>query len=228
MNTFKKYLPQFIAEFIGTFFLVLMGCGSVILYKQDLLVTSSIPLIFGGIVAVMIYATGHISGAHFNPAVTISFWALKKIDFGKLCGFIFFQCLGAISASFIHFMIWGSEFGFGQTGLSVPLYAGFIIEFLLSFLLMFVIAAVATDSRAVGEMAGLAIGSTVALCAFIGGPLTGASMNPARSLAPALFAGEFNLLYLYFLTPTLGALAGAKLYTYIKCQRDENSEQGCC
>ena len=106
---------------------------------------------------------------------------------------------------------------------------GFLVEVILSFALMFVIISVATDSRAVGELAGIAIGSTVALCAFVGGPLTNASMNPARSLGPALFSGGILEVWPYFLAPVLGTLMGAKVYEWIRCQKDQESDgPGCC
>jgi aquaporin NIP len=222
--------PQYMAEAIGTFFLVFFGCGSMVLAETNSNYAGSlVPVIWGGAVSVMIYATGHISGAHFNPAVTVAFWSIKRFPGNKVFAYLLAQCLGAIIASFVIYLIWGGGHQFGATNLSVNLAAGFLVEVILSFALMFVIVSVATDARAVGELAGLAIGSTVALCAFVGGPLTKASMNPARSLGPALFAGEWGILWLYFLAPLMGTVLGAKVYELIRCQKeaDENAH-GCC
>lgn len=228
---FKKVWPQYLAELIGAFFLVFFGCGSVIL--SDLGGSSigpSIPIIFGGVVSIMIYAVGHISGAHFNPAVTISFWATRKFPMQKVLGYIIFQTLGAVLASLVHLGIWGVDHSFGVTLPVIGVMTGFWVEVILSFVLMFVIMSVATDARAVGELAGIAIGSTVALCAFVGGPLTGASMNPARSFGPALVAFEFNSLLIYLVAPVVGALGGAFTYNWIRCHpsNDEEAQHGCC
>lgn len=221
---------QYIAEFIGTFFLVFFGCGSVILSQvEPSFSVSSIPIIFGGTVSIMIYAVGHISGAHFNPAVTIAFWGNRNFPLKRVFGYLVSQFLGAGLASFIHFLIWGNIHDFGATGFSHSVEIAFMVEVILSFVLMFVITSVATDSRAVGELAGIAIGSTVAIAAFVGGPLTGASMNPARSLAPALFSGETAYLWVYILAPVLGAFLGAKCYEWIRCLKiDGDDTHGCC
>lgn len=177
----------------------------------------------------MIYAVGHISGAHFNPAVTLAFWATKKFPLKRVPFYLLAQSMGALLASTVQLLIWGSEHDFGATLFTCSLPIALLVEFLLSFSLMFVIMSVATDSRAAGELAGIAIGSTVALCAFVGGPLTGASMNPARSLAPALFSGELQDLWVYFLAPVAGAVFGAKCYDWIKCQKEQiDPEHGCC
>lgn len=225
----KHQYPQYVAEFIGTFVMVFFGCGSMILGETSSSYDASfIPLIWGGAVSIMIYAVGHISGAHFNPAVTLAFFISKRFPSKRVLPYLFSQFLGAIFASSIHMIIWGSEHQFGGTFISLNLWGGFIVELILSFILMFVIMSVATDSRAVGELAGIAIGSTVALCAFVGGPLTNASMNPARSLAPALFSGSYSLLWVYFVATILGAALGAKAYEWIRCQRDNDSGHGCC
>ena len=226
----KHVLPQYISEFIGTFFLIFFGCGSMILAEVNPSYAGSfIPIIWGGSVSIMIYALGHISGAHFNPAVTLAFWSVKRFPGKRVGGYLLAQCLGASFASFVHFLIWGATHKFGVTEFSVAIGVGFLVEVILSFALMFVIISVATDSRAVGELAGIAIGSTVALCAFVGGPLTNASMNPARSLGPGLFSGSGLGLWPYFIAPILGAMLGAKTYEWIRCQKDQAGEgPGCC
>ena len=230
----KHNKSQYLAEFIGTFFLVFFGCGAAILsgLKPDVMPHIGVAIVFGAIVSVMIYATGHISGAHFNPAVTLSFWITKKFPLKRVLPYILFQTLGAIAASLVHLIVWKQNHSFGTTLVdlsTITLSVGFFIEFILSFVLMFVIHSVATDSRAVGELAGLAIGGTVAICAFVGGPLTGASMNPARSISPALFQGDLSQLAIYIFAPILGAMAGALVYEWIKCTKEsEDQAHGCC
>lgn len=227
----KHHLPQYIAEFIGSFFLVFFGCGSMILAQLDPNYQAGfIPIIWGAAVAIMIYAVGHISGAHFNPAVTISFWAVKRFPGKRVLAYVLSQISGALVASSTHMAIWGNEHHFGATSISLSFMGGFMVEMILSFVLMFVIISVATDARAVGELAGIAIGSTVALCAFVGGPLTNASMNPARSIAPAILSGDYSLLLLYIFAPIIGALLGAKAYEWIRCHKESTDEDGhgCC
>jgi len=228
----KSFIKQCLAEFIGTFALVFAGCGAIIihqLYPQEM-VGFAIPLVFGAVISVMIYAVGHISGAHFNPAVTIAFSISRHFPPRKVIGYISAQLLGALFASFLHWLFFKNlTHNFGVTQAFLPDFSAICFEIILTFFLMFVIISVATDTRAVGEMAGLAIGTTVMMCAFFGGPLTGASMNPARSIAPALFSGEFTGLWIYILGPIVGAIIGAMVYTWIRCEDDKkDSAEGCC
>ena len=157
-------------------------------------------------------------------------WATKRFPAKRVAGYLIAQTLGALVASLIFKLsISGFTHSYGATSLAIPTAFGFGLEIILSFALMFVIIAVATDSRAVGELAGIAIGSTVAICAFVGGPLTGASMNPARSIGPAIASGSFHNLWLYILAPIIGAVLGALVYEWIRCYRDdEDPEHGCC
>jgi aquaporin NIP len=229
----KHQKAQYLAEFIGSFFLIFFGCGSMILAELNSSYNGSlVPFIWGGAVSIMIYAVGHISGAHFNPAVTIAFWSVKRFPRSRVLGYILSQTAGALLASVAHKVIWTSSHHFGGTMIdpSITIMGGVIVEFILSFVLMFVILSVATDSRAVGEMAGIAIGTTVALCAFVGGPVTNASMNPARSIAPAVLSGEYSQLYIYILVPIIGAFFGAKTYEWIRCIKVDkpNDGHGCC
>lgn len=224
-------LAQYAAEFIGTFFLVFFGCGSVIVAETvNPAASPFVPFVFGGSVAVMIYAVGHISGAHFNPAVTLAFWITGRMALVRVPGYLIAQCAGAIAASGVHAALWGAGHSSGATEFSGDVAAAVTMESILSFALMFVIMSVATDSRAVGELAGIAIGTTVVICAFVGGPLTGASMNPARSLGPALLTGAFDDLWLYLCVPIVGTCAGALTYNWIRCHRDGVGEDGagCC
>jgi aquaporin NIP len=226
----NHHIPQYVAEFIGTFFLVFFGCGSMILGEvYPAYDAGFIPVVWGGAVAIMIYAVGHISGAHFNPAVTLAFWSVKRFPGKRVAGYLLAQTLGGLLASLSHLVIFGAAHKFGATEVSLSLSGGFLVEVILSFALMFVIISVATDSRAVGELAGIAIGTTVALCAFVGGPLTNASMNPARSIAPAILSGNYSDLWLFIAAPLLGAVLGAKVYEWIRCHKDNNIDgHGCC
>ncbi len=208
-----------LAEATGTFALVLAGCGAIIVDAQtQALGTVGIAAVFGLIVGAMIYATGHLSGAHFNPAVTIAFAATGHFPWRRAPSYITAQIAGALLAAAVLRWSLGNVAELGSTHPSslVESPGWLLIEFLLTATLMFVIASVATDGRAVGTMAGSAIGATVALDALWGGPLTGASMNPARSLGPALVSGDLAHLWGYLLAPVLGALAGAYLYEQIR------------
>lgn len=227
----RHQVPQYIAEFIGTFFLVFFGCGSVILSNLNISdVGSFVPIIFGAAVSIMIYAVGHISGAHFNPAVTIAFWSAKRFPAQRIPFYVLAQVSGALTASLVHLFLWGAEHTFGVTTFQGETSVALLMEFILSFALMFVIISVATDSRAVGELAGIAIGSTVAVCAFVGGPLTGASMNPARTLGPALVAQDFTGIWIYFVAPILGTVLATFVYEWIRCHKEAQDEKahGCC
>ena len=213
-----KLIKECGAEFIGTFALVFFGCGSMILHElnPDVISPDSIPIIFGGIIAVMIYALGHISGAHFNPAVSIAFYSVGLVDIKKVMLFIPSQILGAVLASLAHCFFFGNSHGFGMTINKLSFVGGSSFEVLMSFFLMLTIMGVATDSRATKSMVGIAIGSVVAICSFVGGPFTGASMNPARSLGPAFLSGDFSNIIIYIIMPVLGTISGSIFYNYIK------------
>jgi MIP family channel proteins len=211
---FKKSL----AEFIGTFTLVFAGCGSIMVAERfpGTISSSAIPVIFGLAVAVMIYAVGHISGAHFNPAVTLAFAAARHFPFEGVLAYWAAQFAGAFTAMGVLIALLPAGQIFGATLPRVAFWPALSWEIILTFFLMFVIVAVATDTRAVGTMAGAAIGGTVMLAAWVGGPVTGASMNPARSLAPAFFAGRLDVMGIYILGPCLGAVLAALLYEAIR------------
>lgn len=233
MNRFSgKYFPLYLSEFIGCFFLIFFGCGAMVMSEVNEPFNGQIiPLVFGAVICVMIYAVGHISGAHFNPAVSIAFCSLKRLSPAKLIGYILSQLLGALAGCLALMLIFGNDHSFGATVSTVNTPSLLIIEFILSFSLMFVITSVATDERAQGQLAGLSIGLTVFLAAAVFGPLTGASMNPARTLAPALFSGELSDLLVYLLASVFGAVSGAKVYEWSRCQvsdRSDNDEAGCC
>ncbi|MCB0404862.1 MAG: aquaporin [Bdellovibrionales bacterium] len=207
-----------VAEFIGTFALVFAGCGSVMLLERlpGAISPSAIPLVFGIVIACMIYAVGHVSGAHFNPAVTLAFSVARHFPMKEVPAYWAAQFGGAIFASFLLSALWPAGVSFGATVSILDSFSALLVEAILSFFLMFVIIAVATDTRAVGTMAGMAIGGIVSVAAYVGGPLTGASMNPARSLAPALFEHRMGGLWVYFLGPALGTVVAALVYEWIR------------
>jgi len=225
-----RHYQKYLAEFIGTYALVFFGCGSIMIAERfsGSIPAYIIPLIFGAVVATMIYTVGHISGAHFNPAVTFAFAVTRHFPVRQVIPYWLAQFLGGIAAIIILSAIMPAGQSYGATMPSVHTGAAFIWEILLSAFLMFVIIAVATDTRAEGVMAGIAIGIIVALCAFIGGPVTGASMNPARSLAPALFQGTLNTVWIYLCAPFIGAMLGAILYQIIRCDSKATDAKGCC
>ena len=218
------------AEFIGTFTMIFVGCGaiSVELSQPGVIGHFGISMIFGLVVGAMIYATGHISGAHFNPAVTLGFASTDRFPWKQVPAYVLAQCAAALVAMALLKWILPEHVS-GVTGTSLALSKAFFVEVLLTFFLMFVIAAVATDHRAVSQLAGVAIGATVALGALFGGPLTGASMNPARSLGPALVLGDTTNLWLYLVAPCIGAVAGAWVYRLIRCDdQAADNVDGCC
>jgi MIP family channel proteins len=216
-----------VAEMVGTFALVFAGTGAIVsnALHGDALGDVGIALTFGLVIMVMIYATGHISGAHFNPAVTLAFALTRHLPARRVIPYLIAQVWGAIMGSLaVRFLI-GSAGGLGVTHLSVALPEGVIIEGILTFILMFVIMAVATDNRAVGQAAAIAVGGTIAMLAMFAGLLTGASMNPARSLGPALVAGDYADLWVYFVGPILGAALGALTYRALRTPAEEENEE---
>jgi len=198
---------KYIAELIGTFALVFCGTGSIIINEISggAVGNTGIAMTFGFIVTAMIYSVGDVSGAHFNPAVSIGFGLAKKMPAKEIIPYIIAQLLGALLASACLNFLFPEASTMGQTLPAGPVMQTFILEIILTYFLMFVIINVATGSKEVGILAGLAIGLTVLLEAAFAGPITGASMNPARSIAPALFAGELQHLWIYILAPIIGS-----------------------
>jgi MIP family channel proteins len=205
------------AEFIGTYALVTAGCGAIMVNAQTGALTHvGVALTFGLVIAVMIAATGHISGAHFNPAVTIAFAVTRHFPWHAVLFYVSAQVLGAVSGALTLRLLLGEIASLGATLPAGSAGQAFGLEVLLSAALMFVIIAVATDTRAVGAPAALAIGFTVAVDALWGGPISGASMNPARSFGPALIAGVWTDQWIYWLAPVIGAIGGALAYQAIR------------
>ncbi len=225
-----RLIRKSIAESIGTFAMVFAGCGSIMVFERfpESIPASSIPFVFGLVVAAMVYAVGHISGAHFNPAVTLAFAIARHFPKREVIAYWSAQFLGALLAITLLTFLLPQGANYGATISHISLLKALGVEFILTFFLMFVIMAVATDTRAVGTMAGAAIGATIAFCAVIGGPITGASMNPARSLAPALFQGALSSQWIYFIGPFTGAVAAALTYKFVRCETEEKEAKGCC
>lgn len=220
------------AEMVGTFALVFVGCGAVMVDQISSGAVShvGVALAFGLVITVMIYATGHICGAHFNPAVTIAFALARRFPWRQVPAYLAGQFLAATLAAILLVAILGPVANVGATLPAGSATQSLAMEVVLTFFLMFVITAVATDSRAVGQMAGVAIGGTVALAAMFGGPISGASMNPARTLGPAIASGQFDSVWVYFVGPIVGAAAGAVVYELVFCgeSRVRQGASGCC
>lgn len=218
---------KLIAEVIGTYFVIFAGCGSVVVNKLygGTITFPGICVTWGLIVMVMAYTVGHISGAHFNPAVTITFTVFGRFPWKEVPLYIIAQLIGSILASVTLALMFDltpeAYFGtvpVGSDGQSLA------IEIIISFLLMFVICGIGTDERAVGHVAGIAVGMTITLNVFIAGPISGASMNPARSIGPALVRHVYKGLWVYVVGPIVGTLAGAFVYNLMRATDKPLSE----
>ena len=216
-------MKKYISEFIGTFSMVFCGTGAMTINE----VTGGdvthvgIAITWGLIVMAMIYAFGETSGAHFNPAVTIAFAYAKKFAWKEVPTYIIAQILGAFLASFTLLFLFPDSELLGSTIPKIDVWRAFVLELLLTFFLMVVIINVSTGSKEIGIIAGIAVGGVILLEAMFAGPVTNASMNPARSLAPNLVSGNINGLWLYIIAPILGALLAV---VSCKLVKDDN----CC
>jgi aquaporin NIP len=212
-----------IAEILGTFALVFAGTGAVVINNVITGAVSNvgIALTFGLIVLAMIYSLGDVSGCHLNPAVTLGFFIARRLEGRWLIPYIIAQCLGALGASLTLRFLFPTDQTLGMTIPSGLPLQSFVLEVILTFILMFVILSVATGSKEKGVMAGVAVGSVIALEALFAGPISGASMNPARSLAPALVALQFKDLWIYLTAPFLGAMMAVMACRCVQ-------EDGCC
>lgn len=184
-------------------------------YTHGALGPTGIALAFALVIVAMVYALGHLCGAHINPAVTLAFWSVGRFSGREVAPYVTAQCAGAILASAVMRLVLGPIGDLGATLPHVGLARSFLIEWLFSFALMLVIMAVATDSRVTSGAAGVAVGFTVGFCAVLG-PLTGASMNPARSLGPAVVGNIWTGHWIYWLAPITGMMAAGRTYNYLR------------
>jgi MIP family channel proteins len=205
------------AEAIGTFMLVFAGAGAVMVdAKTHALGHVGVAITFGLVIMAGIYAVGHISGAHFNPAVTFGFVLARHFPPGRALGYWCAQLLGAIAAAAVLRGSLGDIADVGGTFPSGSDAQSFLWELVMTAFLMFVVMAVATDTRAVGEAAAIAIGGTIGLAAMFGGPISGASLNPARSLGPGIVSGDLHAIWIYIVAPLAGAMIGGLLYQLVR------------
>jgi aquaporin NIP len=211
-------MKKYIAEFIGTFALVFCGTGAIVINSETggTITHAGIAITFGLIVMSMIYALGNVSGAHLNPAVSIAFAIAKRFNGREVLPYIISQLAGAIAASLLLKFLFPANETLGATIPAGSDVQSFVLELILTFLLMFVIMSVSQGSKEQGMFAGLAIGAVVTLEAMFAGPICGASMNPARSIAPAVVSGHIASLWLYIVAPVAGAVASTYLYDYLK------------
>ena len=216
-------MKRYCAELIGTFALVFAGTGAIVINEASggAITHVGIALTFGLIVLAMIYTFGDISGAHLNPAVTVGFWASRRLAGREVFPYVGSQISGALLASgLLHWLFPGNQW-LGATMPAGSDWQSFVLEAVLTFLLMLTILNVSTGAKEKGITAGIAVGAVIALEAMFAGPICGASMNPARSLAPALVSGHFKHVWIYIVAPPLGACAAMLA---CRCVR----EDGCC
>ncbi|XWS18553.1 hypothetical protein CRYUN_Cryun32bG0055200 [Craigia yunnanensis] len=213
------FMQKLMAEVLGTYFLIFAGCASVVVNVNNEKVVSlpGISIVWGLAVMVLVYSVGHISGAHFNPAVTIAFATCKRFPLKQVPAYISAQVLGStLAAGTLRLLFSGPHDVFAGTSPQGSYLQAFVVEFIITFYLMFIISGVATDNRAIGELAGLAVGATVLLNVMFAGPITGASMNPARSLGPAIVSSHYKGIWIYLTSPILGAVSGAWVYNMVR------------
>ncbi len=215
-------MKKYAAESIGTFALVFCGTGAIIINQETggTITHAGIAVTFGLIVSAMIYAIGDISGAHLNPAVTIAFWVAKRFPGREILPYIVSQAVGAFIASIALKLLFPANLLLGATLPAGAEMQSFVLELILTFILMFVIIHVASGSKEQGMFAGLAIGSVVLLEAMFAGPICGASMNPVRSLSPAVVSGHMEHLWIYLVSPILGAVLAVIAWAGLKSAKE--------
>lgn len=211
-------MRKYLAEVLGTYILVFAGCGAIVVntVTGGTIGHYGVCATWGMIVTALVYAIGDFSGAHINPAVTISFWAAGRFPLKEVPAYIIAQILGACLASATLLLLFPDAGTLGGTMPAGPIMQTFVLEVIITFILMFIIIQVATGSKEVGIMAGLAIGLVVWLNATFAGPISGASMNPARSLGPAIISGNLQHQWIYVVAPILGGLLAIGTYKVLK------------
>ncbi len=211
-------MKRYIAELLGTFALVFCGTGAIVINQQTsgVIGHAGIAATFGLIVTAMIYAFGETSGAHFNPAVTIAFSLARLFSWKQVTPYVIAQLAGAFIASLALRLLFPANITLGATIPAGSYMQSFVLELILSFILMLVILFTSQGSKEVGVMAGIAIGATVLLEAMFAGPICGASMNPARSIAPAVVSGQIAPLWVYVLAPILGASCATPVWRLLR------------
>ena len=214
MDNLRKYT----AEFLGTFALVFCGTGAIMIdgFTRGAVTHLGISLVFGLIVLAMIYAIGDISGAHINPAVSFGFWVSGRFPFRLMIFYIISQLLGATFASLVLKLIFPLSASLGETIPRIPWKEAFLFEAIITFFLMFVVINIATGAKLKGVTAGVAVGAIVGLATLFVGPLTGASMNPARSFGPAIISEHLLHLWIYLTAPLVGSSLAVTAYKIIK------------
>ncbi len=223
-------MRKLLSEFIGTFALVFAGTGAIVINHESggAITHPGIALTFGLIVLAMIYTFGDVSGAHFNPAVTTAFAAARRFPWRDVPGYLGAQVLGAFAASGLLRFLFPADTLLGATLPAGTPMQSFVLEIVLTFLLMLVILSVSTGSKEKGITAGIAIGAVIALEAMFAGPICGASMNPARSLSPAVVSGHLEHFWLYLAGPVLGALLATPMCALVRgpacCDADVNDQ----
>ena len=210
-------MRNYVAELLGTFALVFCGTGAIVINQQSggAITHVGIAITFGLVVMSMIYSLGNISGAHLNPAVSIAFTVAGRFSLKQLPGYIVSQVVGAVLASLTLKLLFPDNQFLGATMPAGTEMQSFILELILTFFLMLVIVNVATGSKEQGMFAGIAIGSVVALEAMFAGPICGASMNPVRSLGPALVSGHLEHLWIYIVAPVAGSILAIPTWKYL-------------
>ncbi|KAL2468102.1 Aquaporin NIP1-2 [Forsythia ovata] len=214
------YYQKIIAEILGTYVLVFAGCGAALVDREKTVTVVGLAMVWGLALMVMIYALGHVSGGHFNPAVTIGFAAARKLPFIHVPLYVLSQCLGSILACLTLKVLFNDQADILPTlttySSSTTDLEAIIWEFIITFILMLTIRGVASDDRANNELSGVAIGATVLINALVAGPITGASMNPARSIGPAVVSGVYKNQWVFVVAPTIGAIAASLIYSLLQ------------